>query len=747
MKRFYRQFSFYGLLLCSIFLDQTAWAMLPVDFTSTPTINNLAIGQVQILNYTIRNNVKTQSLPMNISIINDGDNQSNNAVTQTNTCGSSLGALASCSITVTINGLQQGLLKRHLNIDYHGRAPLTSPLVLNSIGKANTTVLVYIVGSNLESDDGAATNNIQQMEQIGSTVNMSVVIETGGANKPGWLTVKRQFVQKGNTIVLSDLGSVNMASTSTIQNFITWGINNFPAQKYLLVFWDHGGGPNGGFGGDENFINASTPINQVIAAVQGALANTSATLELIGFDTCLLGSAEFAAGLSSFSHYFVGSEDLEPGLGWQYNTFLNYVNSNLNATGLDIGKVIVDGFTAQNAGNTTTQSVLDLSQMPNLVNAVNQFSTALSPYVNSNVNNWKKVAQSRYKSADYYTSVWTNKSTDVVDLIGLSGNIQSTFSSDTNLSNASGAVITATQNVVKYFKNSSNRGASLGVTTYFPSIMTSYQTSYGSNVSLNNIPFYSQNYINLLNNYNLFYQNNIASLTATFSNFMFSNPNYTATLSNDYSELYAGVGSLSCNIKINNTTVINLPCLSTIEFSGINATSGGGSTWNISYDKNANQNKWPLINSSPALLIDSDVNPQIQSEQSYMLPVTQIASNPNNNAPGFLQLINNNGSYIVAGFLPSSSTTSSTNSVSKIMSIENGTQFYLQAYAQSNADNQCFTGSLSGTWCLLNTNIVITAPFTISFGTLPLSSLYNQFAFLAGDLTGSLQITSSTLPY
>jgi hypothetical protein len=730
-----------------MFLGQTAWAMLPVDFTSMSTLNNLAVGQVQVLNYTIRNNVKTQSLPIKITIVNDGDTQSNNTVTQTNTCGNSLGALASCSITVTVNGLQRGSLNRHLNIDYRGRAPLTSPLVLNNIEIANTTILVYIVGSNLESDGGAATNNIQQMEQIGSTANMNVVIETGGADKPGWLTVKRQFVQKGSVIVLSDLGSINMANTSTIQDFVTWGINNFPAKKYLLVFWDHGGGPNGGFGGDENFNNASTPINQLIAAVQGALSSTGATLELIGFDTCLLGSAEFAAGLSSLSHYFVGSEDLEPGLGWQYNTFLNYVNSNPNATGLDIGKVIVDGFTAQNAGDTTTQSVLDLSQMPNLVNSINEFSTALSPYVNSNIANWKKVAQSRYKTADYYTSVWTNKSTDVADLIGFLGNIQNTFSSDTNLFNASEAVIIAAQNVVKYFKNSSNRGASLGITTYFPSIMASYQTNYGSNVSLNNIPFYSANYINLVDNYNTFYQNNIAALTAIFSNFTFSSPNYTATLSNDYSELYAGVGSSSCNIKINNTTVINLPCLSTIEFSGITSTSGSGSTWNISYDKSANQSQWPLINGTPALLIDSDVNLQVLSEQSYMLPATQIAANPNNNTSGFLQLINNNGNYTVVGFLPSSSTTTSANPVSKIISIENGTQFYLQAYAQSNANNQCFTGSSSGTWCLLNTNIVITAPFTITFGALPVSSLYNQFAFLAGDLTGALQMTSSTLPY
>jgi len=179
-----------------------------------------------------------------------------------------------------------------------------------------------------------------------------------------------------------------------------------------------------------------------------------------------------------------------------------------------------------------------------------------------------------------------------------------------------------------------------------------------------------------------------------------------------------------------------------MQFSAISAVSGGGNTWNISYNKTANQNQWPLINNQPVLLIDSDVNPQIQSEQSYLIPVTQKGV-----GDGFLLLINNNGNYTVTGFQSSNQTTTTATSATKTTPIQNGTQFYLKAYAQSNAINQCGNGVPSGTWCLMNTNSIITSPFAITFNTLPSTSLYNQFSFLAGDLTGALQITSTTQPY
>ncbi|MDF2613281.1 MAG: hypothetical protein K0S71_1067 [Clostridia bacterium] len=45
------------------------------------------------------------------------------------------------------------------------------------------TILVYMVGSDLESDSGAATNDLIEMAAVGGAKNVNVVVETGGAKK------------------------------------------------------------------------------------------------------------------------------------------------------------------------------------------------------------------------------------------------------------------------------------------------------------------------------------------------------------------------------------------------------------------------------------------------------------------------------------------------------------------------------------------------------------------------------------
>lgn len=478
------------LLLFSLLASNMAWAELPLSFTSSPSVTNMAIGQVQTLVYTIRNNL-TKTLPLqNISIINDGDTQPA-AVTQLiTTCGSSLAPQAACSLTVTIRGIQSGNLNRHLNIVYGGRTPLVAPVNVTA-SQADYTVLIYIVGSSLESNDNAATFNINQMKQIGSTPDMNIVIETGGANKPGWLTVQRKLVRHNDVLLLDDLGNKDMSLPSTIQNFFKWGVTQFPANKYIAIFWDHGGGPNDGFGGDELHSEAATSISELSGAMQNVSQVTGKKFEIIGFDTCLLGNVETFAGLAPYTNYLIGSEDLEPGLGWQYNTFLSYVNTHPTANGLNIGQVIVNGFTLQNEGQSTTNAVISAAEIPSVITALNQFTTALSPYINSNIANWKQVARGRLSTADYKTSVWDpDQVTDVADLLGLATNMAAAFPSDLTLQNASNSLISATQNAVKYFKNSPNRAASFGLTIYFPSMLANYVTSYPSKTLLNGQSFF-----------------------------------------------------------------------------------------------------------------------------------------------------------------------------------------------------------------------------------------------------------------
>ena len=45
------------------------------------------------------------------------------------------------------------------------------------------TVLVYMVGSDLESNGAAATDDLIEMAAVGSTKNVNILVETGGSKK------------------------------------------------------------------------------------------------------------------------------------------------------------------------------------------------------------------------------------------------------------------------------------------------------------------------------------------------------------------------------------------------------------------------------------------------------------------------------------------------------------------------------------------------------------------------------------
>ncbi|HHF7368024.1 TPA: clostripain-related cysteine peptidase [Legionella bozemanae] len=722
MMRIYSSLSL--LLLCSA----ASWAELPVSFTSVPTIHNIAIGQQQTLNYVIHNNVVRRSLPIrNIQIVNDGDTQPPTVTQTTTTCGSSLPPNGSCAISITIKNATANI-NRRLSINYGGRAPLTSPIKLK-VSKAKYTVFVYIIGSDLERKYQYATFNINQMKKVGSTENINIIVQTGGADSPGYLTVKRQIVYPGSLVELKDLGSVPMAAPNVIQDFLEWGLANYPAERYITIFWNHGGGPNGGYGGDENRLPPAIAINSLASVINNVTTKTGNLFEIIGFDACLMGNAETASAFAPNTHYFIGSEDLEPGSGWQYDTFLAYLNAYPNANGNEIGRVIIDGYTQQNEGESTTLSLIDTSELSNLRMAMTNFAAALRPYTTTTTN-WKLIAKNRFKAADYYTSVWDNRSTDLVDLVEFVQRISNQFPSDINLSTASQAVISAVNQAVLYYKNSFDRADSYGLTVYFPSILAQYKTQYPQVTSINGVNFFSQLYVNLVGNYRTFYLNNLNSLVAILSDLAFDGTNYTARLSNDYNELYAAVGNESCTnlLDSNNNPLPANPCYSSIQYQGITAIPVGAD-WNISFPKTLYLNSWPLLNGVPVLFIPDDATPSNPGETNFLIPVTLIQDD---GVDGYLSvLLNQQNQFEVVGFQRA---IGSSNTAAKLAALDQRSSFHIRSYARVNS-----------TWRLTQTTKRVNFPFTVSFGSV--SSEHNAFRFLAADITGALIISPTFKPY
>lgn len=218
-------------------------------------------------------------------------------------------------------------------------------------GYGNVTVLVFMNGSNLETEAGEASEDIAEMIAAGTTKNVNVLIQTMGTKK--WWdygissrrTQRYEVVQNGLKLVDDKLGNLSCTDPKSLSSFITWGAKNYPADRYELIMWDHGAGPVYGFGYDELGDEEET---LTLDEMQSALTEAGVYFDFIGMDCCLMSSLEVCCALRDFCDYTILSEDFESGLGWSYTNWLKKLNRDPSVPTDKLGKVIIDDMVEAN---------------------------------------------------------------------------------------------------------------------------------------------------------------------------------------------------------------------------------------------------------------------------------------------------------------------------------------------------------------------------------------------------------------
>ena len=174
----------------------------------------------------------------------------------------------------------------------------------------SVVVMGYIVGSNLESRSGLASANIYQMiEATKQGSGLTFVLEAGGSER--WFTkgidngsYGRYEIRNGELKLIEDLpGNTCLAESVHLSDFITWTTQKYPADRYILVLWDHGGGVAYGFGQDQkNKLDTdmgTMPVSEILTALETA----DQRFDIIGFDACLMQDIEIAAAMEPYCDY------------------------------------------------------------------------------------------------------------------------------------------------------------------------------------------------------------------------------------------------------------------------------------------------------------------------------------------------------------------------------------------------------------------------------------------------------------
>ncbi|MEI6102293.1 MAG: clostripain-related cysteine peptidase, partial [Eubacteriales bacterium] len=203
------------------------------------------------------------------------------------------------------------------------QAAATASQTADKSGLKPYTLMVYMCGSDLESENGLASADIAEMAQSGyDPNNMNIVLFTGGSTKwqtegiPADTDSIWQLTADGLTS-LEDAGKISMGDPATLTSFINYAYEKFPAQQYGLILWDHGAGSVQGYGSDDLFEGDSLTLDELGQSLAASKAATE-KFSFIGFDACLMATIETAWTLDKYADYLVASEELEPGSGWDY---------------------------------------------------------------------------------------------------------------------------------------------------------------------------------------------------------------------------------------------------------------------------------------------------------------------------------------------------------------------------------------------------------------------------------------------
>jgi len=100
-------------------------------------------------------------------------------------------------------------------------------------------------------------------------------------------------------------------------------------------------------------------------------------IDIIGFDACLMGMMEVAYQLKDHAEVVVGSEELEPGKGWDYAAIVSYLVNNPTASNEDVSKEIIRSFMASYENESSlkvTLSSIRTSKLENVAKLMNVFA-------------------------------------------------------------------------------------------------------------------------------------------------------------------------------------------------------------------------------------------------------------------------------------------------------------------------------------------------------------------------------------
>lgn len=322
------------------------------------------------------------------------------------------------------------------------------------------TIMVYIIGSNLETDYQIMSQNIKQMKEVSMDHDCNIIIQTGGSKK--WHTrgikdekVQRFLIKDGKLTELANLGKKSMVKSSTLTDFVKYSAESFPAEDYVLIFADHGGSIPISFGLDEMYSEEMLSDYELDAALDKAGVH----FESIIFDCCEMSTLEVAMAMKEHTDYMVAGESETYGIDGRYVGLLKLLGD-ADSAPVDYCKSFIDDSkkAIESYNAVSTIALIDLKKIDAVYDAFEKYIISCEKSLDLGAYAEFSIARNN--------SGWFN-GTSTVDVIELASNFKNEYSDE---------LISATKDAIIYSYEGVQYGHGLGV--YCPGPTDQYEFGY-----------------------------------------------------------------------------------------------------------------------------------------------------------------------------------------------------------------------------------------------------------------------------
>ncbi len=366
-----------------------------------------------------------------------------------------------------------------VNFSFAESAGSTSGGQIQTRTQSSWTIMEYMDGDINDFMEGAAIHDFNEIEAAPSNPAVNVVVQFDripgqDSSNGNWTTTRRYLVTHDTdpanitSTMIEDLGELNMGDPTTLVDFVEWAIQNYPAENYMLVLLDHGSGWRTMASSFERSIciddssgGNSLSLQELGDALNLINTDTGVKLDILGFDACLMGMLEVDYQIMQYVDYRVGSEENEPGDGWDYEPFLTALANNPSMTPSELASQIIDAYYIRyGASGKQTMSAVDLNLISSVISAMDTFTQRLILDVNTALYR-SEIRDCREDTKEYGDP-------EFVDLYDFTSRVNGNPNLPADTKTAANTLMTALNNYVIDEQHGTQSIGSHGVSIYYP---------------------------------------------------------------------------------------------------------------------------------------------------------------------------------------------------------------------------------------------------------------------------------------